>query len=75
MMPAGQLKSLVGETTTKGADAAGTGKEAATEAEPRLPTRPGERRGSPVERVVDDPFVGGKGPGRPAPPPPPPPGN
>jgi hypothetical protein len=75
MMPAGQLRSLVGETTTKGGDTAGKGKGATTEAEPRLPTRPGERRGSPVERVVDDPFVGDKGPRRPAPPPPPPPGN
>jgi hypothetical protein len=76
MMPAGQLRSLVGDTTTSDrGDAAGKGDDATVEAEPRLPTRPGDRRGSPVERVVDDPFVGDKRPGRPTPPPPPPPGN
>jgi len=75
MMPAGQLRSLIGDTTTSSGDAAGKGDDATVEAEPRLPTRPGDRRGSPVERVVDDPFVGDKRPRRPTPPPPPPPGN
>jgi len=75
-MPAGQLRSLIGQTTAK-ADAAGPGakKDSGVEPEPRLPTRPGDRRGSPVERVVDDPFVGQQRSKRPPPPPPPPPGN
>ena len=75
-MPASQIRSLVDATATKKGDlGAKKGEQPATQAEPRLPSRPGDRDGSPVERVVDDPFVRGKGPQRPAPPPPPPPGN
>ncbi|HEX6131379.1 MAG TPA: FecR family protein [Actinomycetota bacterium] len=78
-MPASQIRSLVDATATKkgglGAGKGKKGEEPAAQAEPRLPSRPGDRDGSPVERVVDDPFVRGKGPTRPAPPPPPPPGN
>jgi ferric-dicitrate binding protein FerR (iron transport regulator) len=76
-MPAGQIRSLVDATATKGGDlgAQRPKTEPEVQAEPRLPTRPGDRDGSPVERVVDDPFVRGGGPKRPAPPPPPPPGN
>lgn len=75
-MPAGQIRSLIDATATTSRDIGGKkGAEVETQAEPRLPTRPGDRDGSPVERIVDDPFVRGKGPGRPAPPPPPPPGN
>lgn len=76
VMPASQIRSLVDATATKKGDlGAKKGEQPATQAEPRLPSRPGDRDGSPVERVVDDPFVRGKGPQRPAPPPPPPPGN
>jgi hypothetical protein len=74
-MPPNQLRSLVGETTARGGDAAGKGEKPMVEAEPRLPNRPGDRRGSPVERVVDDPLIGPKKSQRPPPPPPPPPGN
>lgn len=75
-MPAEQLKGLIDATAARGGDFdAKGGKKAAVQAEPRLPTRPGDRDGSPVERVVDAPFVRDRGPKRPAPPPPPPPGN
>jgi len=75
-IPADQLQSLTDATTARDGAAAGQGKSGGSvQAEPRLPTRPGDREGSPVERVVDNPFAVGKGSKRPVPPPPPPPRN
>lgn len=75
-IPADQLRGLLDATAVKNATAGGTKSgRSESQAEPRLPTRPGDRAGSPVERVVDNPLAGEKGPKHPAPPPPPPPGN
>jgi hypothetical protein len=73
VIPTDQLRGLIDATATLGGKGGAAGKKATVQAEPRLPTRPGDREGSPAERVVGEPVNVIKRRGRPAPPPPPPP--
>jgi hypothetical protein len=73
-MPEDQVRSLTAATALHGEQGAKGGAE--NPAEPRLPSRPGERTGSPENRVIDQPVdvLKKTPPGGIGPPPPPVPG-